>query len=221
MKVILNQDVHNLGEEGDIKDVAPGYARNYLIPQDLAVPHNKMNLSLFEHRRAAIEKRKEEKRHAALSLKDQLEGLELTIEMTSGESGKLFGSVTSANVAEELQKQGYQIERRRIELPDHSLKNVGQYNFKIKLYDNNVADLMLVITSPESRKKAAELAAAAEKAPAAAVAEDIYDDDDAPVSENADLEAAAAEVEAEAEAEEAAEAAEAAAEEEAGEKAEA
>ena len=70
MKVILNQDVHNLGEEGDVKDVAPGYARNYLIPQNLAVPHTKGNLALFEHRRAAIEKRKEEKRKEALSAKN-------------------------------------------------------------------------------------------------------------------------------------------------------
>ncbi|MBI9101377.1 MAG: 50S ribosomal protein L9 [Spirochaetales bacterium] len=197
MKVILNQDVHNLGEEGDIKDVAPGYARNYLIPQDLAVLHNKANVALFEHRRAAIEKRKEEKRLAALSLKEQLNGIELTIEMTSGETGKLFGSVTSANVAEELQKQGHQIERKRIELPEHALKNVGTYEFKIKLYDSHVAELTLIITSPESRKRAAEMAAAKE-APAVSQAHDEYDDDDeAPDSENADLEAAAAELEAE------------------------
>ena len=171
MKVILNQDVHNLGEEGDVKDVAPGYARNYLIPQNLAVPHTKGNLALFEHRRAAIEKRKEEKRKEALSLKEKLSGLKITIDMTSGDTGRLFGSVTNANIADELQKLGFQIERKRIELPEHALKMTGVYSVKVKLYDNNVAELELTITSPETRKKA-ERDAEKEAAPQAEVSEE-------------------------------------------------
>lgn len=154
MKVILNQDVHNLGEEGDVKEVARGYARNYLLPQNLAVVHTKGNLALFEHRRAAIEKRKEEKRIEALSLKEKLQGLQITIDMTSGDTGRLFGSVTSANITEELQKLGFQVERKRIDLPEHSLKMTGTYTVKVRLYDNNIAELTLVITSPETRKKA-------------------------------------------------------------------
>ncbi len=201
MKVILNQDVHNLGEEGDVKNVTPGYARNYLIPQDLAVPHNKMNLALFEHRKAAIEKRKEEKRTAALSLKERLEGLVITIDISSGDTGRLFGSVTNANIVEELQKQGLQIERKRIELPEHALKMVGTYPFKIKLYDNNVAELTLIITSPEMRKKAASDEAAKETVEEPAVVKN--EAEEAPVEEAAADEVAAVEtgsVEAETEA---------------------
>jgi large subunit ribosomal protein L9 len=155
-----------LGEEGDIKEVAPGYARNYLIPQKLAVAHTKSNLILFEHRRAAIAKRKEEKRQEALSLKEKLNELKLVLDVSSGDTGRLFGSVTSANIAEELSRQGFQIERKRIELPEHSLKMTGFYRVKVKLYDNNTAELNLEITSPEARKKAAALAAQAEKAAA-------------------------------------------------------
>ena len=156
MKVILNQDVHNLGEEGDIKEVAPGFARNYLIPQKLAILHTKGNLILLESRRAAIEKRKQEKRQEASSLKEKLNGVSIEISVSSGDTGRLFGSVTNANVAEELQKLGFQIERKRIELPEPSLKMTGNYNIKVKLYDNNVAEIALTITSPETKKKAAK-----------------------------------------------------------------
>ncbi|MDR1894885.1 MAG: 50S ribosomal protein L9 [Spirochaetales bacterium] len=164
MKVILNQDVHSLGEEGDVKEVAPGYARNYLIPQKLAAPHTKANLILFENRRAAIAKRKEEKRQEALSLREKLNNLKLTIDVSSGDTGRLFGSVTSANIADELNKLGFVIERKRIELPEHSLKMTGSYRIKIKLYDNNVAEVALEITSPEIRKKEARAQAALAKA---------------------------------------------------------
>lgn len=161
MKIILNHDVHNLGEEGDVREVAPGYARNYLIPQGFAVLHTAGNLALFNSRRAAIEKRKEEKRLESLSLKERLDGLSLTIETTSGETGRLFGSVTSATVMDELGKQGFEIERKRIELPEHSLKMTGSYKARVKLYDNNIAEINLEITSPEVRKKAEALKAAA------------------------------------------------------------
>jgi len=162
VKVILNQDVHNLGEEGDVREVAPGYARNYLIPQGLAVLNTKGNLALFESRRNAIEKRKEEKRKDALSLKERLDGLTLTIETSSGDTGRLFGSVTNATVAEELAKQGFEIERKRIELPEHALKMTGNYKVRIKLYDNNVSEVTLVITSPEVRRKEEALNKASE-----------------------------------------------------------
>lgn len=171
MKVILNQDVHNLGEEGDVREVAPGYARNYLIPQGLAVLHTKGNLALFDSRRAAIEKRKEEKKKDALSLKEKLDGLSITIETSSGDTGRLFGSVTNATVAEELGRQGFEIERKRIELPEHALKMTGTYTVKVKLYDSNVAEITLEITSPEVRRKEEALKAAAAPAAKAPVKE--------------------------------------------------
>ena len=83
-KVILNEDVYNLGEEGDVCEVAPGYARNYLVPRGLAVPYNRQNISRFEERRSSIEKRKEEKRDAAKTVKDRIESLEIVMETESG-----------------------------------------------------------------------------------------------------------------------------------------
>ncbi len=95
MKVILNQDVVGLGEEGDIKEVASGYARNYLLPRKLAVLHSKENLANLERRRTAIETRKQEKRVEAQSLKERLEAEEVRIVAPAGENGKLFGSVNN------------------------------------------------------------------------------------------------------------------------------
>jgi large subunit ribosomal protein L9 len=145
MKVILYQDVTGLGEEGDIKEVARGYARNFLLPKKLAVPHTKENLALLEHRRAAIEKRKDEKRQEALGLKERLEAEQITFCVPAGENGKLFGSVSSALVATELEKRGYQIEKKRIEIPDHTIRTTGTYKIRIRLYDKEEAIVKLVV----------------------------------------------------------------------------
>jgi large subunit ribosomal protein L9 len=145
MKVILNQDVVGLGEEGDIKEVARGYARNYLLPKKLVVPHTKENLAMLEHRRTAIENRKEEKRKEALGLKERLETEEITFSMPAGDNGKLFGSVSNTLVSQELEKRGYQIEKKRVEIPDHTIRNVGTYKIRIKLYDKEEATIKLVV----------------------------------------------------------------------------
>ncbi len=145
MKVILYQDVTGLGEEGDIKEVARGYARNFLLPKKLAVPHTKENLAVLEHRRTAIEKRKDEKRQEALGLKERLEAEQITFAVPAGENGKLFGSVSNTLVAQELEKRGYQIEKKRIEIPDHTIRAVGAYKVRIRLYDKEEAIIKLVV----------------------------------------------------------------------------
>jgi len=147
MKIILNQDVYNLGEEGDVCVVSNGYARNFLIPQKLALIFNKQNKAMFESRKALIEKRKEEKRLASAGLKEKIEAITLELKVSSGDTGKLFGSVTNANVVEELKKEGITIERKKIELPGHTIKMVGVFNVKVKLYGNETADLKLVVKS--------------------------------------------------------------------------
>ena len=156
MKIILNQDVYNLGEEGDVCVVANGYARNFLIPQKLALIFNKQNISIFESRKAAIEKRKEEKRLASAGLKEKIEAINLELKVSSGDTGKLFGSVTNANVAEELKKEGIIVERKKIELPGHTIKMIGDFIVKVKLYGNETADLKLFV---KSDKKIEETAA--------------------------------------------------------------
>lgn len=148
MKIILNKDVANLGEEGDVREVAPGYARNYLIPKGFGVAYTKQNLALLEGKRNSIEKRKEEKRERAAGLRERIEALSLRISMTVGESGRLFGSVTSAMIAEELSKQGIEIERKRIEIPEHTIKTTGNFVVRVKLYGSEVAELKVVVSGP-------------------------------------------------------------------------
>jgi large subunit ribosomal protein L9 len=145
MKVILNQDVIGLGEEGDIKDVADGYARNFLLPKKLVVPHTKEFLAALEHKRVSIEKRKEEKRLEAAGLKERLEAEEIRFSVPAGENGKLFGSVNNTNVAVELEKKGFQIEKKRIEIPEHAIRSIGTYKIRIRLYDKEEATIKLVV----------------------------------------------------------------------------
>ncbi|MFP4562751.1 MAG: 50S ribosomal protein L9 [Spirochaetia bacterium] len=165
MKVILVQDVENLGEEGDVQEVADGYGRNYLIPKQMAVPFTKANEAMLESRRSAIEQRKEDKRKAALGLKQRLEEEELVIRRPAGDTGKLFGSVTSATVAEELGRRGINIERKRIELPEKNIKMIGNYPVKVKLYDNESAEVKIKIQPSEGGEESAPQAAP-EAAPA-------------------------------------------------------
>ena len=153
MKVILNEDVKHLGEEGDIKDVAKGYARNYLFPRNLAVPCNSFTLAHFESRKEEIEQRKAVKRQNAAGLKERLEALTLTIVMPAGPNGKLYGAVTNQTVSDELQKLGFEIERKRIELPGLTFKSVGHYNATLKLYESAIAVLPIVVEAqPEAEK---------------------------------------------------------------------
>jgi len=174
MKVILNQDVIGLGEEGDIKDVADGYARNFLLPKKLVVPHTKEFLAALEHKRAAIEKRKEEKRLEAAGLKERLEAEEIRFSVPAGENGKLFGSVNNTNVAVELEKKGFQIEKKRIEIPEHAIRSIGTYKIRIRLYDKEEATIKLVVEgtaqpgSSGSSKPRAQKAKPAVEAAAAA-----------------------------------------------------
>ena len=107
MKIILNNDVVHLGEEGDIVTVKDGYARNYLLPPGAAVIYNKANAAMFQQKAEQIAKRKAEKRAASASLKERLDNVTISLVVTAGESGKLFGSVTSQMVQEALLKEGF------------------------------------------------------------------------------------------------------------------
>ncbi len=149
MKIILNQDIANLGEEGDIKVVADGYARNFLFPKKMAVPYNKQNLNMFEQKKLAIEKRKEEKRKDAMSTKEKLAAQEIVITMPAGEKGKLFGAVTASTLVEELTKVGVSVEKKNIDIPENSIKLVGTYTVKVKLYGGELADLKVTVNAAE------------------------------------------------------------------------
>jgi len=149
MKVILNKDLSTLGEEGDVKDVAKGYARNYLFPRGIALPYTTRMIKLIESRRAEIEARKEQKRQDAMGIREKLGNLELSIAMPAGANGRLYGAVTNQTVADELAKNGFQIERKRIELAGSGFKSVGKYKAIIKLYESQSAEITVTITAQE------------------------------------------------------------------------
>jgi len=149
MKVILNKDISTLGEEGDVKDVAKGYARNYLFPRGLAFPYTQKMIKMLEGRRAEIEARKEQKRLDARGIKEKLDALEISFSVPAGANGKLYGSVTNQTIAEELAKQGFQIERKRIEVSGGGIKSVGKYKTTIRLYENQSAEILVAVTAHE------------------------------------------------------------------------
>lgn len=184
MKLILNQDVHNLGEEGDVVVVKRGYGRNYLLPQGLAVPFNRQNQALFASRAEIIEKRKEEKRQAAASLKDRIDEMTIRILVSAGESGRLFGSVTNTMVQEALAKEGIEVEKKRIEVPSHAIKMVGEYKINVRLYEGENAVLSIDVTSEAIlKKREADKLAAKEAAAEKAAVEEVVVEEESVVEE--------------------------------------
>jgi len=133
MKVLLIEDVDNLGYAGDVKTVASGYGRNYLVPQGLAVLATPGALKQAETIRKAAEKRRAQERQDAEAIANQLTDLELVFERRAGETGKLYGSVTSSDIAEALlEKTGIEIDKRKIALPE-PIRNLGKEEVIIKL----------------------------------------------------------------------------------------
>ncbi|NQT58376.1 MAG: 50S ribosomal protein L9 [Bacteroidetes bacterium] len=188
MKIILKQDVYNLGEEGDICVVADGYARNYLIPKKIAVYHNNMNLAELKSKASAIAKRKEEKRKDALSIKEKIEELSLEIKVSAGDSGKLFGAVTGATIVEALSKEGIHIEKKKLDVPSHTIKMVGNYSVKVRLYENEAADLKIVVVNERLAEIKEKKDAAASRASQVEVKSE-FDDDFEEESDSLEVEA--------------------------------
>ena len=149
MKVILNEDVKHLGEMGDVKNVANGYARNYLFPHMFAVPYNPETVAYFEGKKAEIEARKEQKRAESRSLKEKLEALTVELVMPAGRNGKLYGAVTNQTVADFYSRNGFEVERKRIEIPGSTIKQTGSYAIKVHLYEATLAETKLVVKAQE------------------------------------------------------------------------
>jgi len=156
MKVILNKDLAPLGEEGDVKDVAKGYARNYLFPRGIALPYNERTIKLFESRKEEIEARKVQKRSDASGLKEKLESLSIEITMSAGPNGKLYGAVTNQTIVDELAKHGHHIERKRVEIPGTHIKNVGKYKAAVRLYESASAEISINVIGQEIKTETAK-----------------------------------------------------------------
>lgn len=151
MKIILLKDVENLGEEGEVKTVADGYGRNFLLPRGFATLFSKHGLTLIEQRQAKIDARKEEKRQAALSLKDKLQGLNIVISMPAGDNGKLFGAVTNGLVAEHVAKEaGVVIDKRHVSIHGNAIKLVGIYDVRIRVLDREYANIKVEVKALEA-----------------------------------------------------------------------
>lgn len=147
MKVILRADVDNLGRLGDIVTVKPGYGRNYLLPQGLASLATPSNLKVFEQERKKLEAKNNALRAAAQELADKLAAAQVRIEVRVGENDKLYGSVTSTQIAEALGAQGIDVDRRKILLAE-PIRSLGVYTVEVKLHPEVVAALQVEIAKP-------------------------------------------------------------------------
>ncbi|WAM33221.1 50S ribosomal protein L9 [Caldicellulosiruptor morganii] len=147
MKVVLLQDVKGLGKKDSIVEVNDGYARNYLIPRKLAAPLTEGLEKHIKEKKEAEQKKKEKELMQAKELAQKLEKSKLTIVARAGENGKLFGSITNKEIADEIKKQlGLEIDRKKIEL-EEPIKQIGSYDVSIRLYQGILAKLKVQVTS--------------------------------------------------------------------------
>ena len=173
MKVILLTELKGKGGEGDVVDVADGFANNYLFPQKIAVPATKGNLKQLEQRKHNIATREETRLADAQKLKDQLEALTVQVEARVGEEGVLFGSVTAHMIADALKEaHGIEIDRRRIDLKN-PIKVAGEHEVVVSIYRDIKTTLAIVVGSAESF-------ATAEEAP------EVEEAEEAPAEESAE-----------------------------------
>ena len=132
-ELILTQDVDNLGIAGEIVDVKAGFARNYLLPQGLALEATEANLRQLTRERSSLEERRARAANEAQALSESIQGVSLEFAVKAGEEGKLFGSVTSGDIAAALGEKGVQIDRQVVKLGE-PIKQLGEYNVPIRLY---------------------------------------------------------------------------------------
>jgi large subunit ribosomal protein L9 len=144
MELILKETVDTLGEVGDIVKVKPGYARNYLLPRGIALPATKSNMAMLAQQKEIIDSRKKQQRQEAEALAEKIAGITVTINQRVGEEDRLYGSVTSADIAEKLNEQGIEIDRKKIVL-DEPLKTLGLKVVPIKVGYQVTAELKVEI----------------------------------------------------------------------------
>ncbi len=143
LRVVLTEDLPNLGNTGELVNVRPGYARNFLIPRGLAAVATRDNVKKIEHEKRIAEARAAKARAAAEELAKQVDGTRVTIEVKVGEENKLYGSVTSRDVEEALEKKGHKVDRRKIVMDP--IKAIGDYRFSIKLAQTASAEIVVSV----------------------------------------------------------------------------
>ena len=146
MEVILREHVENLGKRGEIVKVAPGYARNFLLPRKLALAVTEANKRQIERERASAEAREAQDREQAQAMAARLEQLEIVIARRAGEADALYGSVTSADIAESLAAQGFEIDKRKIQLGD-PIRTVSENTVPVKLHREVTAQVKVKVVA--------------------------------------------------------------------------
>ena len=146
VKLILVESIHRLGEAGDLVSVKPGFARNFLLPQGKALLATESRVKEFEHKRRIAEEKAAKEQKDLEAVKKRLEALKIEIGARAGESGKLFGSVTAAQIADKVEAAGIKIDRRRIDLRE-PIKEVGEHKVSVKLLRELVAQLSINVVA--------------------------------------------------------------------------
>ncbi len=149
MKIILKEDMDNLGRAGDIVTVKDGYARNYLIPKQMAIPASNRNVRQLEHAKRLVETHRRKLAASSAELKERIEAVQIEIAKLVGEEDKLYGSVTALEIADRLAAQGVDIDRRTL-LLDEPIKALGEHVVKVKLKESEPAELRVRVVASES-----------------------------------------------------------------------
>lgn len=151
MKVFLKEDVKNLGKIGDVVNVAEGYARNFLLPKKVAVEANPKNLKEFEHNKRIIQEKAAKIKDASKATADKLSALTLTIKAKAGEEDKLFGSVTTMDIAEAFKAEGFEVDKKKILLGE-PIKRLGEYTVEVKIHSevNATVKVQVISDAPDS-----------------------------------------------------------------------
>jgi len=150
MEIILRETIDNLGRAGQVVKVANGYARNYLLPRKLAYLATPGNVKVIEAERQSLLRKEARQKDDAEKLRQMLDAVEIMIRRKVGEHNMLYGSVTNSDVADELQKKGFEIEKRKIHMDDH-IKTVGEFSIPIRLFKDVTAHIKLKVEAePEA-----------------------------------------------------------------------
>jgi len=148
LRVILLSDQRHLGKRGEVVDVKPGFGRNYLVPQGIALEASHANIKYFEQQRTKIDAQHAKERDAAAEIGDRLSGVRLEVPKRVGETGTLYGSVTAGDVAELLEKKGFTVDRRRIDL-EGGIKALGDHPVRIELHPEVIAEVTVSVVAEE------------------------------------------------------------------------
>jgi large subunit ribosomal protein L9 len=144
MQVILQQDVPNLGKKGELREVAPGYARNHLLPRSLAVEATPQRLRDWQQNKEKLETHSRQQEDQARSKASDMEGMEFVFKMPAGEGGRLFGSVTPADIALKLKEAGFNVDKKKVEI-DEPIKSLGRFPVTIRLHPGVKADIQIKV----------------------------------------------------------------------------